>query len=317
VTPTCAAVEKGAVMATDWRSTGLPSADARDDFTRARRKAAWAKVIARLSGRPGDVDVLLPYDEVVGALGPRDIRPLGLHTVELDSIVGSTDRVGGFDRHFRPTSGVPRERFERLAAAARRGESFPPVDLYRVGKLHFVRDGHHRVAVARALDWRVIPAYVTEVRTAIPAPDDLTIADLPRKSGQRVFFERVPLPEQLHDVLRLRRPDDYFMLAEGVEAWAFRYMMGRAELINRREAASLWWTEEYEPAVRLLRDEDLIAELAEDDPGLTDTEAYLRFSAQRYRLLRTHEWDERAVEMVRSDPPPSRVSLSRRTLRRP
>lgn len=304
-------------MPADWRSTGLPSADARDDFTRARRKAAWAKVIARLSGRPGDVDVLLPYDEVMAALGPRDISPLGPQTVELDSIVGSTDRVGGFDRHFRPTSGVPRERFERLAAAARRGESFPPVDLYRVGKLHFVRDGHHRVAVARALDWRVIPAYVTEVRTAIPAPDDLTIADLPRKSGQRVFLERVPLPEQLHDALRLRRPDDYFMLAEGVEAWAFRYMMGRAELISRREAASLWWTEEYEPAVRLLRDEDLIAELAEDDPGLTETEAYLRFSAQRYRLLRTHEWDDRAVEVVRSDPPPTPVSLSRRTRRRP
>ena len=62
-------------MPSDWRSTGLPSADARDDFTRARRRAAWAKVVARLSGRPGDVDVLLPFDEVVAALGPREISP--------------------------------------------------------------------------------------------------------------------------------------------------------------------------------------------------------------------------------------------------
>jgi hypothetical protein len=297
----------------DWRSTGLPSADARDDFTRARRQAAWAKVIARLSGRPGDVDILLPYDEVVAALGPREIIPRGLQTVSLDSIVGSTDRVGGFDRHFRPTSGQPRERFERLAAAARRGESFPPVDLYRVGALHFVRDGHHRVAVARALDWKVIPAFVTEVVTALPAPTDLTIADLPRKSGQRVFFERVPLPDEVRDAIRLRDPDDYFLLAEGVEAWAFRYMMERAELIDRREAAALWWTEEYEPAVRLLRDEDLIADLAEDDSGLTETEAYLRFSAQRYRLLHSHRWDEHAISVVRDDPP---VSLTRRHRRR-
>jgi hypothetical protein len=299
----------------DWRSTGLPSADARDDFTRARRRAAWAKVIARLSGRPGDVDLLLPYDEVVAALGPREIVKRGLQTVDLDTIVGSTDRAGGFDRHFRPTSGLPRERFERLAAAARRGESFPPVDLFRVGKLHFVRDGHHRVAVARALDWKVIPAYVTEVKTAIPATGDLTIADLPLKGGQRVFFERVPLPEHLRDAIRLRNSDDYLMLAEGVEAWGFRYMMRRDELIDREQTASLWWTEEYEPAVRLLREEDLISDLAEDDPGLTETEAYLRFSAQRYRLLRTHEWNERAVEVVREDPPP-RVSLSRRPHRR-
>lgn len=106
---------------------------------------------------------------VDGATERREIVALGLQTVELDSIVGSTDRAGGFDRRFRPTSGVPRERFERLAAAARRGETFPPVDLYRVGKLHFVRDGHHRVAVARAFDWQVIPAYVTEVRTAVAA----------------------------------------------------------------------------------------------------------------------------------------------------
>jgi hypothetical protein len=291
----------------------MPSADARDDFTRARRRAAWAKVFARLSGRPGDVDLLLPYDEVVAALGPREIIPLGLKTVSLDSIVGSTDRVGGFDRHFRPTSGQPRERFERLAAAARRGESLPPVDLYRVGALHFVRDGHHRVAVARALDWKVIPAFVTEVVTAMPAPEDLTIADLPRKSGQRVFFERVPLPEEVRDAIRLREPDDYLALAEGVEAWAFRYMMERGELIARREAAGLWWTEEYEPAIRLLRDEDLIADLAEDDAGLTETEAYLRFSAQRYRLLRSHRWDEHAIAAVRGDPP---VSLTRRSRHR-
>jgi hypothetical protein len=291
----------------------MPSADARDDFTRARRRAAWAKVFARLSGRPGDVSVLLPYDEVVAALGRRDIVPLGLQTVALDSIVGSTDRVGGFDRRFRPTSGQARARFERLAAAAHRGETIPPVDLYRVGALHFVRDGHHRVAVARALDWNVIPAYVTEIRTAVPAPSDLTIADLPRKGGQRVFFERVPLPEEVRDAIRLSEPDDYFLLAEGVEAWAFRYMMARAELISRSEAAALWWTEEYEPAVRLLRDEDLIADLADDDPGLTDTEAYLRFSEQRYRLLRTHRWDERAVEVVRETPP---VSLTRRPRRR-
>jgi hypothetical protein len=302
-------------MAADWRSTGLPSADARDDFVRARRRASWAKAIARLSGRPGDIDLLLPYDEVVAALGPREIVPLGLQTVELDTIVGSTDRVGGFDRRFRPTSGVSRERFERLAAAVRRGESFPPVDLYRVGKLHFVRDGHHRVAVAQALDWKIVPAYVTEVRTAIPAAADLTISDLPRKSSQRVFSERVPLPDDKRDVIRLRLANDYMLLAEGVEAWAFRYMQQKGEFADRREAARLWLEEEYEPVVRLLRDEDLIAELAEDDPGLTDAEAYLRFSEQRYRLLRTHDWSEKAVEVVREDPP-APVSLSRRERRR-
>jgi hypothetical protein len=298
----------------DWRSTGLPSVDARDDFSRARRRAAWAKAIARLSGRPGDLDLLLPYDEVVAALGQREIVRLGLQTVDLDSIVGSTDRTRGFDRHFRPTTDDSRARFERLAAAARRGEPFPAVDLFRVGKLHFVRDGHHRVAVAQALDWKVIPAYVTEVRTAVPAAADLTIADLPLKGSRRVFFERVPLPEAAGVRIRLRLANDYMLLAEGVEAWAFRFMVQRAELLDRRAAAQAWWSEEYLPAVQLLRDEELFADLAHDDPGLTETEAYLRFSEQRFRLLRTHDWTERAVKVLRSDPP-APVSLTRRERR--
>jgi hypothetical protein len=301
-------------MGADWRSTGLASADARDDFTRARRRALWAKAIARLSGRPGDLDLLLPYDEVVAALGRREIVRLGLQTVDLDSIVGSTDRTRGFDRRFRPTTDDSRARFERLAAAARRGEPFPAVDLFRVGKLHFVRDGHHRVAVAQALDWKVIPAYVTEVRTAVPAADNLTLADLPLKGSRRVFFERVPLPAAEGAEIRLRLASDYMLLAEGVEAWAFRFMMQRAELLDRREAAQLWRSEEYLPAVRLLHDEGLFSDLAHDDPGLTETEAYLRFSEQRFRLLRTHDWSERAVKMLRSDPP-SPVSLTRRERR--
>ena len=196
-------------MGADWRSTGLPSADARDDFTRARRRAAWAQVIARLSGRPGDVDLLLPYDEVVAALGRREIVR-----------AGSADRRRWTPSSARPTgpaastgtSGRPAAAAGTLRAARRcrpaRGV-VPAGRPLRVGKLHFVRDGHHRVAVARALDWKVIPAFVTEVRTAVPAAADLTIADLPRKGSQRVFFERVPLPEQLRDAIRLRQPDDY------------------------------------------------------------------------------------------------------------
>ena len=41
----------------------------------------------------------------------------------------------------------------------------PPIDVYRIGELHFVKDGHHRVSVARALGLEVIDAYVTLVHT--------------------------------------------------------------------------------------------------------------------------------------------------------
>ncbi len=86
--------------------------------------------------------------------------------VPLDAIVGTVDRLQGFDRHFRPTTPQVRARWERIAAAMRRGEPMPPVDLYRVGEVYFVKDGHHRVSVARALGRHDIDARVTRGRDA-------------------------------------------------------------------------------------------------------------------------------------------------------
>ena len=288
-------------MTTGWRSTGFPEADSRDDFTRARRRAQWAKVASRLRGRPGDLDVLLPFDEVVSALGRRGQHSLGQQSVEIDSIVGSVDRRSGFDRHFRPTTEQARTRFERISGSIRRGQEMPPVDLYRVGQVHFVKDGHHRIAVARAMGWDTIRAIVTEVETALPAGSGLTVADLPLKGHERVFFERVPLPPEARAAIALRDPTRYAALAEGVEAWGFRVLQDRGTLLSRAEVAELWWQEEYQPAVALLREVGLLeAGTDVESGGPTETEAYLSLSEQRYRLLRSHVWDERSVAEIQA-----------------
>ena len=124
----------------------------------------------------------------------------------LDAIVGTVDRGRDFDRSFRPTSGRVRSRWEHIATAMRRGEAMPPVDLVRVGQIYFVRDGHHRVSVARALGRTDIDAYVTEVVTRVGAEQTITLADLPVKSHERVFFERVPLPDNARARDQAHRP---------------------------------------------------------------------------------------------------------------
>ena len=182
-------------MSNPPRSTGMPSVDAQHDFLRARRRATLSRVAARLRGEPDDVRVILPYDEVIDALGFVGEHPAGAAVVALDAIVGTVDRSREFDRRFRPTSGRVRSRWEHIAAAMRRGEAMPPVELVRIGEIYFVRDGHHRVSVARALGRTDIDAYVTEVVTRVGAERAITHADLPMKSHERVFFERVPLPD--------------------------------------------------------------------------------------------------------------------------
>jgi hypothetical protein len=273
------------------RSTGMPGVDAPNDFLRARRQATLARLAARLRGEPSDVGMVLPYEEVVRALGFVSERQLGLQVVALDSIVGSVDRGRDFDRRFRPTSGRVRSRWEQIAAAVRRGEAMPPVDLLRIGEIHFVRDGHHRVSVARALGLNDINAYVTEVQTRIGAERTITIADLPLKSHLRLFRERVPLPDEVHAQIELRNPEWYSLLAEEIEAWGFRAIQARGEPLDRRQTAQLWFETEYLPVIEMLREADLIGDRSE-------TEAYMRVAAERYRLLRTHRWDEEVLQRV-------------------
>jgi hypothetical protein len=271
--------------------TGFPAQDARSDFARARRSRVLARLATRLRREPTDIDLILPFEEVVDALGRRGERDLGLQTISLDSIVGTVDRTRGFDRSFRPTSRHVRGRWERIAKARRRGEAIPAIQVYRVGDMHFVKDGHHRVSVARAQGRHDIDAYVTEVLTAVDPERGLRLSDLPLKSHQRIFYERVPLPPEARGRIQLADPWDYAELAEGVEAWGLRTIQACGELMSREEVAEAWFREDYEPIIAALHEAGMIGEE-------TETEAYMRVVGERYLLMRTHKWDESVLERL-------------------
>jgi Domain of unknown function (DUF4032) len=238
--------------------------------------------------------VILPFDEVVEALGRRGEKRLGLQTIPLDSIVGTVDRSREFDRAFRPTSSRVRPRWERIAMAQRKGQAMPPIDVYRIGELHFVKDGHHRVSVARELGHEVIEAYVTEVITELGADRAIRMHDLALKSHERLFFERVPLKPEERSQIELSDEWRYAALAEAVEAWGFRAIQVSGERMSRAEVAHAWFHDEYEPVVSMLREADLIRR------G-TETETYMRVAHLRYLILRTHNWDDDVIEAVRRE----------------
>jgi hypothetical protein len=275
--------------------TGFPSQDAQSDFARARRREVLARLAKRIRREPADVHMVLPFEEVRDALGFRGERHLGLQVIPLDSIVGTVDRIREFDRRFRPTSRRVRDRWQRVAEAQRRGQAMPPISVYRIGDLHFVEDGHHRVSVARAQGRRDIDAYVTEVITEVDPQEGLDLADLPLKSHERVFYERVPLPKETRSKIRLSDPWEYAQLAEAVEAWGFRVMQALGQFMTREQVAEAWFREDYEPIVATLREAGMIGDRE------TETEAYMRVVAERYFLMRTHEWDEGVLERLRRE----------------
>jgi hypothetical protein len=272
-------------------STGQPREDAKIAFDKERRRRALSRLASRMRFEADDVSHMLPFEEVVAALGATSRHAAGEQVIPLDSIVGTVDRRRcDFDRSFRPSPNT-RGRWERIAEARKRGEAMPPIDVFRIGDLHFVQDGHHRVSVARALGDTDITANVVEIKTKLGADRALQIRDLPLKRHERVFFERVPLPPAARKRIQLTDEWRYAQLGTLVEGWAYRASLDRGHLMSREEMAEAWFRDEYEPVVKALCDADV------GGPG-TETERYLRIAMLRYLLLQTHDWSDQLVERL-------------------
>lgn len=85
---------------------------------------------------------------------------IGVQTVPIEQIRGSQGRCRDFDSAFYPLQPHTGSRWLRIASACKQGIGLPPVELTQVGEIYFVRDGHHRISVARALGQTDIEAEV-------------------------------------------------------------------------------------------------------------------------------------------------------------
>ncbi len=275
------------------RESGSPRVDAESDFLRARRQQVLSGLAARVRGATDDVVQSMSFDEVVAALGRRGEHYAGTRVIPLDAIVGSVDKVKDFDRRFRPTSTRSRERWERLARASRKGEEIPPIEVYQVGDYYFVRDGHHRVSVARSLGVKLIEARVTVVDTLLTPVGVGAREELELKHWRRLMLERVPFTGEARAAVAVDHPVQYGEIAENVEAWATRRMHAEGTYMDKETMARRWYEEEYRPVV------ELIEEAGVRGSHERPTEAYLRVACERYTLIRDHEWSAEIVEQVR------------------
>jgi hypothetical protein len=137
--------------------TGSASMDAERAFTREARARRRASMVRRLRREPADCGRLAVYDES----GRRHVGVRAVREIPLDAIAGTVEpsRAELFDGDFRPT-GAARSRWQRLWLAEHRGAVLPPISVVRIGDAYAVRDGHHRVSVARARGALTIDAAV-------------------------------------------------------------------------------------------------------------------------------------------------------------
>ena len=116
-------------------------------FESALRRGKVRALRQRLLGRTGGLRHLPQVDATTARRPAREARVVN---VPLSQIVGSEGRVGDFDSVFNPLNDHTRDRWINIAAAIRAGAALPPVELIQAADGYYVRDGHHRISVAKA-----------------------------------------------------------------------------------------------------------------------------------------------------------------------
>src|SRR5215213_1369500 len=250
------------------------------DFSRARRRAFLRRIGAYLRRDPGS-NQLLSFDEVKGALGAISQVYLGLREVPVSKIVGSVGRHRDFDRAFLPSKEDLGGRRKKIEQMMHRAEELPPISLYKIGDAYFVRDGNHRVSVARQRGVEMIDAEVIELRSRVPVDSKLTAESLLHKVEQRHLLERLPMDRVLPEVkIELSDISDYRRLATHIEAHGYRISQLWKRYVSPEEVLRDWYEYSYRPIEEMIREERILDAF----PDRTELDLYLWIVYHRERL---------------------------------
>ena len=144
--------------------------EAERNFNSAQRHAFLEDAFRLLRGRP---KALLSFDKVRRKLGLFVSRDRGVHEIPLDKIVGSVGKSQEFTRTFWPRHEEIRARWQRVYTMIHGASGLPPIEVYQVGAVYFVLNGHHRVSVGRQIGLKVIEAHITEFVSPIRLTVDM------------------------------------------------------------------------------------------------------------------------------------------------
>ncbi len=289
------------------------------DFERARHKAFFHDLRAIIGRRPND---LIPYHEVRNRLKPERESYRGIKAVPVRQIVGSVDRFLDFDREFLPRRSNTAGRWMNVDRAYYQDVRLPPIQLYKVGDVYFVKDGNHRVSVAREKGVEFIDAEVIEGHIRVPLYASMTPAELLLQVEYAEFLRRT-------DIDRLRPDHDIRPTSLGRydEIWE-QILVHQESLaeelgkpVTRAEAVTSWYDDIYVPIYRIVRERGVTQLVSKR----TETDLYLWVMAHRQELAQRdgHEVDPEtsavafAEEVARRTGLVKRLGLALRTLLRP
>ena len=249
------------------------------DYDAALARAFWERIVATLTGEP---DTLLPFDEARKRLRIRGERYRGVQAIPLRKIIGSVDRYADFNRHFLPNQHHTQGRWTAIAQAQYESRELPAIQVYQVGEVYFVKDGNHRVSVARKRHQEFIDAEVIECDVPVTIDEHDSLADLIIKGEYASFLAVTGLDRVRPDHYQIlfTAPGRYDRLLDHIAKRQYFLGLKLGRDVPREEAVGSWYDRLYQRVVDETREHRVLDRF----PGRTEADLYLWIMDHRYFL---------------------------------
>jgi hypothetical protein len=241
---------------------------AAEDFNRARSKALLYQIQHFMDT---DKNKLMSFNDVKEILKPKSETYRGMQAVPINLIVGSEGRYRDFNKYFFPNADHLRIRWERVDEARLREITLPAIQLYEIGGVYFVRDGNHRVSVAKTQGIEVIDAEVTSLSSEIAISPSMT-TDKMREAligyEKNLFYENTNFGELTGDYdLNFTMPGQYDVIYNHILVHKYYINQTQEEELPFSDAVVSWYRNVYSPIMRIIRDEHLNLNFPGRSPG--------------------------------------------------
>ncbi len=242
------------------------------DFNKARTREFFSRVVHFL--RP-QKNQLLNFNEVKTLLRPNAEIYRGMQVIPIDKIVGSEGRYRDFNVAFLPRNEYMRSRWESVDKAHIQDVILPPIKLYKVGDSYFVRDGNHRVSVAKSQGVEAIDAEVTELKTAYKLEHNETLEELRDKL---LKYEKDRFVDQTHldqiiplEHLEFSDPGRFDEILQHIQGHKYYMNLNMTDEISFQDAALSWYYNVFLPLIQTIGHEGIITRF----PGRTKADLYI------------------------------------------
>jgi len=245
---------------------------ASSDFSRARGKAILSQIQNFLNH---DRDKLLSFNEVKDILKPKNEVYVGSRTVPIKMIAGSEGRYHDFNRYFLPKREHMRHRWQRVDEAHIKDIILPPITLYEIGGVYFVRDGNHRVSVAKMQKVEFIDADVISLSTEInikPSMGTDELRDALVAYEKNIFYNETSFGDLTNYWdMNFSSPGRYDVIYNHILVHKYYLNENIKEELPFNDALVSWYNNVFNPVISIIKEQWLLVNF----PGRTEADLYV------------------------------------------